>query len=140
MAGRKTQENDGDVAAFLNAIPDERKRRDSQVVLDLMERIVGAPPKMWGDSMVGFGRYHYRYASGHEGDLFLTGFAPRKQALTLYIMPGFSAYDGLMSRLGKHKTGKSCLYVKRLEDIDGAVLEELIERSVAFMRERYGVK
>ncbi len=99
-----------------------------------MREITGDEPAMWGPSMVGFGRYHYKYASGREGDWFVAGFSPRKQNLTLYIMSGFSGYDELMARLGKHTTGKSCLYIKRLEDVDLAVLEELIRRSVAHVR------
>ncbi len=93
---------------------------------------------MWGDSIVGFGSYHYRYASGREGDWFLTGFAPRKRELTVYIMPGFSQYGELMAVLGRHRTGKSCLYLRRLDDIEMAVLRDLIERSVDFMRKTYG--
>ena len=92
---------------------------------------------MWGPSMVGFGRYHYKYDSGREGDSFLTGFSPRKQALTIYVMPGFGEYEGLLSRLGKHKTGKSCLYINKLEDVDPEVLEELIGRGFAYMKAKY---
>ena len=98
-----------------------------------MKRAVGAEPKMWGPSIVGFGHYHYKYASGRENDWFLAGFSPRKQDLTLYIMAGFDRYDALMTKLGKHKTGKSCLYLKRLADVDVAVLEELISASVKHM-------
>ncbi len=103
----------------------------------MMERVVKTKPKMWGDSMVGFGTYHYKYPSGREGDWFLTGFAPRKKALTLYIMAGFTQYDPLMDKLGKYKTGKSCLYVKRLDDIDLSVLEELIEASADYVSKLY---
>ena len=106
--------------------------------LDIMMEVTGEKPKMWGPSIVGFGSYHYVYASGREGDWPLTGFSPRKQALTLYIMAGFGHYDELMSRLGKHKTGKSCLYVKRLSDIDESVLRELIAASVDHMKSTYG--
>ncbi|MFT4923949.1 MAG: hypothetical protein ACI8WB_000027 [Phenylobacterium sp.] len=104
-------------------------------MLDLMRSIMGEPAKMWGTSMVGFGRYHYKYASGREGDWFVTGFSPRKQNLTLYIMSGFSEYDDLMGRLGKFKTGKSCLYINKIEDIDQNVLKELIKASVDYIKQ-----
>ncbi len=137
MAELKTRVNDGDVATFIDAITDPLKRRDAQTVLAMMAKITRRPAKMWGTSIVGFGSYHYRYASGREGDMMITGFSPRKNALTLYIMPGFSRHAGLMEKLGKYKTGKSCLYVKRLEDIDQKVLAQLIRASVAHMRRTY---
>ena len=102
-----------------------------------MKEITGEEPKMWGTSIVGFGNFHYRYDSGREGDWFLAGFSPRKQSLTLYIMSGFSEYEELMQQLGKYKTGKSCLYVKRLGDIDEGILKELISQSIAFLNKRY---
>jgi hypothetical protein len=103
-----------------------------------MRDITGEEPKMWGPTMVGFGSYHYRYASGHEGDTFLTGFSPRKSNLTLYVTSGFGAQEELMAKLGKYKTGKSCLYIKRLDDIDRGLLRTLIERSVERLRQMYG--
>lgn len=133
MAELKTKENDGDVTAFLNGVADEKKRQDSFAILHLMQEVTQAEPKMWGDSIVGFGHYHYKYESGREGDWFVTGFSPRKQNLTLYIMAGFDQYDELMARLGKHKTGKSCLYINKLADVDTAVLHELVAQSVAHM-------
>ena len=133
MTELKTRPTDDDVAAFINNIADEQKRQDSQAILALMQDVTGAEPQMWGDSIVGFGSYHYKYASGREGDWFLTGFAPRKQNLTLYIMAGFEQYDTLLARLGKHKTGKSCLYLKRLADVDPNTLRELVQQSVAHM-------
>lgn len=133
MAELKTRRNKGDVKAFLNSVPDERKRRDSFAILELMKQVTGLEPEMWGDSIVGFGNYHYRYASGREGDWFLTGFSPRAQSLTLYIMAGFDEYDGLLGRLGKHSTGKSCLYIKKLEEVDVEVLKELVRKSVEHM-------
>ena len=133
MTELKTRPTDDDVAAFINNIADEQKRQDSQAILALMQDVTGAEPQMWGDSIVGFGSYHYKYASGREGDWFLTGFAPRKQNLTLYIMAGFEQYDTLLARLGKHKTGKSCLYLKRLADVDPNTLRELVRQSVAHM-------
>jgi hypothetical protein len=129
----KTKLNDGDVHAFLNSISDEKKRQDSFAILKLMQEATDAKPKMWGDSIVGFGSYHYKYASGREGDWFLTGFSPRKQNLTLYIMPGFEKYGTLLNKLGMHSTGKSCLYIKRMEDVDLEVLKELVEQSVEYM-------
>ena len=137
MAELKTRPTDASVEAFLDAVEDERKRSDAGVVAGMMAEITGATGVMWGSSIVGFGSYHYRYASGREGDFLETGFSPRKRALTLYVMAGFSEYDDLLGRLGKHTTGKSCLYVKRLSDIDLDVLRELLQRSVAHIREKY---
>jgi hypothetical protein len=137
MAENKTRQNDASVDAFLRSIDNQRRRDDAVTVLALMAEITGEPAKMWGTSLIGFGTYHYKYDSGREGDYFITGLSPRKQALTVYIMQGFSRYGDLMSKLGKHKTGKSCLYINKLGDIDLAVLEQLIRRSVLWMRERY---
>ncbi len=133
MTELKTQRNKGDVEAFLNGVSDEGKREDSFAVLELMKKITGEVPAMWGDSIVGFGSYDYKYASGREASWFLTGFSPRKQSLTLYIMAGFDQYAALLERLGKFTTGKSCLYIKKLEDVDLEVLGELIQRSIAHM-------
>lgn len=134
MAELKTKENDQSVDAFLNSIEDEKKREDCFTVLKIMKQITKKEPKMWGNSIVGFGNYHYKYETGREGDYFLTGFSPRKQNLTLYIMAGFSQYEELMQKLGKYKTGKSCLYLKKLEDIDQKILKELIKCSVDSMK------
>ncbi len=134
MSDLKTQRNDGDVRAYLEGVANQRRREDSLVVLDIMGEITGEAAEMWGSSIVGFGSYRYKYASGREGDWFLTGFAPRKQSLTLYIMPGFDRYESLMSRLGKYKTGKSCLYINKLDDVNLDVLKELIAASVERMR------
>lgn len=133
MAELKTKQNEQNIEAFLKSVEDETRRQDCFTVLDLMKQITKADPKMWGSSIVGFGNYHYKYESGREGDWFLTGFSPRKQNLTLYIMPGFARYSELMGKLGKHKIGKSCLYIKKLEDIDFQILRELIELSVDHM-------
>jgi hypothetical protein len=137
MAELKTKRNKGDVEAFLNSVPDEKKRRDSFTILELMKQVTGEEPKMWGDSIIGFGSYHYKYESGREGDWFVTGFSPRKQNLTIYIMSGFDEYDNLMSRLGKYKTGKSCLYIKKIDDVDQDVLQELVKKSVEHMEESH---
>ncbi|MBN2174416.1 MAG: DUF1801 domain-containing protein [Bacteroidales bacterium] len=130
MAELKTKQNDGDVFSFLNGIEDDQKREDSLSVLKLMKKITGEEPKMWGSSIVGFGDYHYKYASGREGDWFFTGFSPRKQALTLYIMDYVGKHQNILENLGKFKHGKGCLYVKKLDDINLKVLEELIRESV----------
>ena len=129
----KTQATTADVEAFLAAIPDAARREDCLRIKALMEAATGAPARMWGPAIVGFGVYHYRYESGREGDWMVTGFSPRKNDLTLYIMPGFDRYEALMARLGKHKTGKSCLYLKRLDDVDPAALETLVRWSVDAM-------
>jgi hypothetical protein len=135
MAELKTRPSGASVEAFLQGVGDEARREDCRTLLALMRRATGAEPEMWGPSIVGFGSYHYTYASGREGDWFLTGFSPRRRDLTLYIMAGFSAYDELLARLGPHRTGKSCLYVKRLADLDLEVLEALVAASVKRMRE-----
>ncbi len=142
MAGNqnKTIPNDASVDSFLDAVENERRRSDARTVKAMMERITGWEPKMWGPSIVGFGEYHYRYDSGREGDFLITGFSPRKKALTIYIMPGFTHYDALMGKLGKFKTGRSCLYINRLDDVDLSILEELIASSVNHMVEKYGTQ
>jgi len=137
MAELKTKRNEGDVNAFIDSIEDPEKRESCWKLIVLMQGITGAPPKMWGDSIVGFGSYHYKYASGREGDWFYTGFSPRKQNLTLYVMSGFEHAGNLMSRLGKYKTGKSCLYINHLEDIDEKVLKELIQASIDHLDKLY---
>jgi hypothetical protein len=135
----KTRATDASLDNFLRAISDEERHQDCLRVLEIMKRVTGEEPKLWGPAMVGFGSYHYRYESGLEGDWFVTGFSPRKANLTLYIMAGFDRYAELLERLGKFKTGKSCLYVKKLADVDEAVLTELIAASVEHMRRTYEV-
>ena len=135
MTELKTQENDASVDDYLNSVEDEKKRDASFKVKALMEDVTGEEARMWGDSIVGFGHYKYKYASGREGEWMITGFAPRKRNLTLYIMSGFEEYDDLLDKLGKHSTGKSCLYITRLEDIDMEVLRELVDKSVQHMKE-----
>ena len=134
MSSLKTQPHEGDVRAYLASIEPEKKRDDASKILALMEDVTGEPATMWGDSMIGFGKYHYKYKSGREGEWFLTGFAPRKQNLTLYIMAGFDEYGALLGKLGKYKTGKSCLYIKKIEDVDESVLRELVVKSVDHMK------
>lgn len=133
MAELKTKPNDQSVETFLNNVSDEKKRQDSYAILKLMQEATGEEAQMWGDSIIGFGRYQYKYASGREGEWFLTGFSPRVQNLTLYIMSGFDKYDELLDQLGKYKTGKSCLYINKIEDVDLQTLKELVERSVDHM-------
>ena len=137
MAANKTQQTGASVREFLDGIENEQKRRDAKTVARIMKRVTGKPPKMWGPSIVGYGSYHYVYDSGREGDYPAAGFSPRKQALTLYIMSGFSGHAQLMEKLGKYSTGKSCLYIKKLGDVDLDVLEELVTRSVAFVEKTY---
>ena len=140
MAELKTKKTEASVDDFIAAIEDEQRRKDCTAVMALMKRVTKSSPKMWGTNIVGYGSYHYRYASGQEGDWPLVGLSPRKQNLTLYIMAGFDDYPELMAKLGKYKTGKSCLYLKRLADVDTAVLEKLVAASVKDMKEHYGQK
>jgi Domain of unknown function (DU1801) len=130
MAELKTQPTGQDVDRFLESIVDAQQRQDCRAITELMRDVTGAEPRMWGEKIVGFGHHHYRYASGREGDWFLTGFAPRKQNLTLYLSYGFDQDGALLQRLGKHKVGKACLYIKRLADVDQATLRELVQRAV----------
>ena len=132
-AENKTKKTKASVEEFLNGVEHEGKRQDSFTILEMMRDVTGLEPVMWGPSIVGFGSYHYKYASGREGDMPVTGFYPRKQSLTLYIMPGFDAYESLLDKLGKHKLGKSCLYINKLADVDLDVLRELVTESVAAM-------
>ena len=130
----KTKLNESSAEGFLNSVEDEEKRAGCFRVLELMKKVTGEEPKMWGPSIVGFGSTHLKYESGRELDWMLIGFSPRKADITLYIMSGFARYDELMARLGKYKTGKSCLYIKRLSDVDMNVLEELVEASIAHVK------
>lgn len=134
MAEPKTKQTDASVDAFIAAIEDERKREDCRALAKMMKSATRAEPKMWGASIVGFGQYRYKYASGQQGDWPLVAFSPRKQNITLYIMSGFDEYDELLQKLGKHSTGKACLYIKRLSDVDQGVLKDLVKRSVAHMK------
>jgi hypothetical protein len=135
MSENKTQPTDQDVIDFLNSVDNKTRRQDGFAVLEMMEEITGQEAVMWGSSIVGFGSYHYKYDSGREGDMPLIGFSPRKQSMTLYIMPGFDEYENLLEDLGKHKIGKSCLYVNKLADVDEDVLRRLIRRSYTHMKE-----
>ncbi|MFQ5732029.1 MAG: DUF1801 domain-containing protein [Planctomycetaceae bacterium] len=135
MAELKTQKTDASVDDFLNGVEDDRRREDCYAVLKIMQQATNDEPAMWGPAIVGFGSYHYKYASGREGDWFLTGFSPRKKELSLYIMAGFDGYPELMEKLGKFKTGKSCLYVKTLDDIHLPTLKKLVKQSVKHVKQ-----
>jgi len=137
MADNKTKPTQQSVSAFVNAIEDKQTRADVRKIGAMMRRATGARATMWGSAIVGYGHYHYKYASGREGDFMLTGYSPRKQALSVYIMTGFKPFQTLMKKLGKYKTGSSCLYIKSLADVDAAILERLITESVKQMREKY---
>lgn len=137
MSDLKTQPTDKNVFDFLNTVPNPTKREDSFKILDLMREVTNEEPIMWGNSIIGFGSYHYKYKSGREGDWFLIGFSPRKQSLTLYIMSGFEGYEEKLNKLGKYRTGKSCLYVNKLSDVNLSVLKELMADSVHHVKAMY---
>ena len=137
MSDNKTVPHDGSVTEFLSSVDNDRRREDAFALLKIMQEETGEEAVLWGPSIVGFGSYHYRYASGREGDFLATGFSPRKQNLVVYVMSGFDGFAELMGRLGRHKTGKSCLYLNRLGDVNEEVLRELIRRSVAHVKSRY---
>ena len=136
MAEPKTRQNSASVAAFLKK-SELSKRQDCETIIAIMVEATGEKPMMWGSSIIGFGSYHYKYASGREGDWLLIGLSPRKQNISIYIMDGFSNYEKLLAKLGKHKIGKSCLYINKLADIDMRVLTDLVRRSVKNMRQKY---
>lgn len=137
MSELKTRPTDQKVSEFIDAVEPDQKRQDCWTIVEMMRGITGAEPIMWGPSIVGFGTYTYVNTTNKPADWPITGFSPRKANLTLYVMPGFSEYDDLMARLGKHSTGKSCLYIKKLTDIDLGVLEEIVRQSVEHMRATY---
>lgn len=137
MATNKTVPTKTSVTEFIRTLDSSQRRADSKVIMKMMRKITGHRPVMWGDTLIGYGKYHYVYDSGREGDACLTGFSPRKQNMVIYIMPGFKSYSALLKKLGKHKTSVSCLYFNKLADLDCQVLEKLIEKSVVEMRKRY---
>ena len=137
MAELKTKPTGVAVDDFIDKVPDPQRREDAKKVRAMMERLSGEPAAMWGPSIVGFGSYHYKYASGHEGDMARIGFSPRTRELVLYLLGDFPSHQPLMDRLGKYKTGKCCLYIKRLSDVDETVLEQLTAETLAYMREKY---
>jgi hypothetical protein len=140
MAKNKTTETDNSVTEFINNVKNEVRRKDSFKLIEKFRSITGYEPKMWGPSIIGFGSYHYKYASGHEGDAPLAGFSPRKDSLVLYIATEFEKREELLSQLGKHKSSKSCIYAKKLDDIDIAVLEKIIKNSMSYTTKLYPSK
>ena len=134
MAEPKTKPTAASVQEFLGSVDHDRRREDALVLLELMQEVTGEEPRMWGPSIVGFGDVHYKYASGREGDMFVTGFSPRKQNMTLYLMSGLDEHQELLGRLGKHKTGKGCLYINKMQDVDTHTLRALIRQSVEQVR------
>ena len=137
MAELKTRPNKASVRQYIASLESDVRKSESKQIFALMRRVTGHRAKMWGESIVGFGSYHYMYESGREGDWLLTGFSPRKQNMTIYVMNGFSDYKKLLAKLGKHKHSKSCLYLPRVENVDLGILEEIVTRSVAHMRRSY---
>jgi hypothetical protein len=137
MSGNKTRATDASVKAFIDAVEDPVKQQDAREMVETMRAITGSEPRLWGTSIVGFGKYRYEYASGRKGEFFITGFSPRKTALAVYVMPGFERYRSQLGKLGPHKTGKSCLYLKRLDAIDREVLAVILRDSVGYMRKKY---
>lgn len=136
----KTQPTSTSIAEFIESLDDERRQAECNQLIDLMREESGEEPVLWGPAIIGFGQYHYRYDSGREGDFMRVGFSPRKQNLSIYIIPGFEPYQAVLERLGKHKLGKSCLYIKRLDDVDTSALRELVRQSLIDMKERYPEK
>ena len=134
MAELKTKKNTASVDEFIGSVANDTHREDARAVLKLMQKVTGKKPRMWGSSIVGFDEYHYRYDSGHEGDMCMIGFSPRAAALTLYTLPDFEGKEALLAKLGKHKTGKGCLYINRLTDVDSKVLEEIIRAAYEWMQ------
>lgn len=137
MAILKTKPTKVGVKSFLNKVEPKEKRHDSFELMEMMKDITKETPKMWGPSIVGFGKYHYKYASGHEGDMCIAAFSPRKAAITIYLYPVFSNYKDLLKKLGKHKTSVGCLYIKKLSDIDINILRKMVERSIKLVKENY---
>ena len=140
MADQKTKPTQQSVQDFLDKIENEQVRDDCYALIKLMKKATGSEPKMWGPSIIGFGKYHYKYDSGHEGDSCLTGFSPRKQNISLYVMPGITDHQDLLKDLGKHKAAKGCLYIKKLDDVNVNVLEKLVKRSVETLKKQYPAK
>lgn len=137
MAEQKTKPTEQSVDDFLAKVADEKRRQDCYIILDVMKKATKQEPKMWGGSIIGFGQYHYKYDSGHEGDSCLVGFSPRKAEITVYIMSGFPEREELLAKLGKVKTGKACIYVKKVDDIHLPTLRELVKKSVAYLKKKY---
>ncbi len=136
----KTTETKSSVTAFINAVPDEQKRKDSLRIIKMMKQASGKEPKMWGPSIIGFDSYHYKYESGREGDMPIVAFSPRKPAIVFYLTGGFESREKLLNQLGKYKTGKGCIYVKKLEDVNEKILKEMIGQSLNYTRKNYSAR
>ena len=136
MAELKTKENKASVKKFIDSVPEEQKRKDAFAILEMMKRATKMEPKMWGPSIIGFGSYHYKYDSGHEGDMCLMGFSPRKQKISLYLPGGHPAYSKELKQLGKYATGKGCLYINKLADIDVKVLEDIFKKGLQYSKSK----
>jgi hypothetical protein len=134
MAELKTKQNDGSVTKFLNTVTDETKRKDCFEIITMMKAVTKHEPKMWGPAIIGFDSYHYKYESGHEGDMCMIGFSPRKQNITLYVKAGAEEQNSLLEKLGKHKTGKGCLYINKLSDVNEDVLKKIIKTGYDYMK------
>jgi len=137
MAEAKTKPTEKTVDSFIATVEDDKVRADCYTIINLMEKVTGEKPKMWGPAIVGFGKYTYKYESGRSGEICMTGFSPRKANITLYVLAGFPGQAELLQKLGKHKSGKGCLYIKKLDDINIDVLESLIKESIKFLKEKY---
>ncbi len=137
MAANKTQPTSVSAAEFLKTVEPAKRREDGLVLFEFFNRVTSWTPRMWGPSIIGYGRYAYKYETGREGEFFITGFSPRKTALTVYVMPGYRDMSGKLARLGKHKVGKSCLYINKLEDIDMMILEDIVRDGIAYMETNY---
>jgi hypothetical protein len=136
MAELKTKKNDAPVEKFIDSVPDQQKRKDAHAIVEMIRQATKMEPKMWGSSIIGFGQYHYKYESGHEGDMCLIGFSPRKSSHSLYLPGGHGAYAQELQKLGKHKTGKGCLYINKLEDVDVTVLKAIFKKAAQFSKEK----
>ncbi len=129
MAELKTKKNDKDVRAFLEAVEHKKRKEDSLKLFEMMNEAIGTSPNMWGDSIVGYGSYHYKSKSGQEGDWFVTGFSPRKQSMTVYVLPGLDTFEAELAKLGKHKVGKGCIYINKLEDVNTDILMDIVKKA-----------
>lgn len=137
MAENKTKPNEAGVAEFVAKVPDPQRREDAEALVQIMQRLSGEPPRMWGPSIIGFGSYHYKYESGREGDMARVGFSPRAKETVIYLVDGYQGKEAQLARLGRHRIGKSCLYIRKLADVDQEVLERMIAASLAYMDEKY---
>lgn len=135
MSDLKTKRNNASVKDFINQIEHDRKRKEAFLLLEIFEEITQCKAEMWGDSIIGFGSYHYQYESGRSGEWMLTGFSPRKQNFSIYVMSGVQSFDSILPQLGKHKSSKACLYINKLEDVDLSVLKEIIKKSFEYVKE-----